>query len=119
MLKVTKRDILNVGTSLAWSDRFGDDTGIMAPNFIEGLTEIVLNEVLAVFGEEYHIHTKEDRTDEGIVVFWTSIQRSTVEALASIPDDYTVLLNPDDDEIFDDTDDGPEDGRWNFFGEAE
>ena len=119
MLKITKRDILNVGTSLAWSEKFGDDTGILAPNFIEGITEVILNEVLALFGEDHKIHTKEDRTEEGMVVFWTTVQRPIIEVLAMIPDDYAVLLNPEDEAFEDDTDDGPEDGRWNFFGEAE
>jgi hypothetical protein len=102
---------------MVWADRFNTDTGIVVPAFLEGISEILLTEVLYIFGEDFKIHTKEYVIDEGSVVYWTNISKATIMELSLTPDPYEILMSPEDDIC--DGDDEPEDGRWNYFGGAE
>ena len=116
MLTLNKKAILKVGGGLTWSDEYSG-TGVVSIAQNAGITEIILTEILGLFGEDYEIVVKE-RLNDGNVIFWTTVPKETIVMLSMIPDTYEIALEKDE-EFFSDDVEEPEDGRWNWFGTEE
>ncbi len=116
MLTISKSDILKLGTALVWDEeRFDTDTGFVVPKVLEGITEMLLKEALYLFGDDCVIHTLEHDRANGNVIFWTTLCQGQISLLMlskqKAYEEIVIEVLPEVDE--------PEDGRWNYFGEAE
>ncbi len=116
MLTLSKKDFLKVGGGMTWSPEYSG-TGVVSVAQNAGITEILLTEILGLFGDDYEIVVKE-RLNSGDVIFWTTVPKETVVMLSMIPDTYEIAFESDE-EVFPDDVEEPEDGRWNWFGTEE